>query len=325
MNKIGWGIAGLGKIAHSFARDLLLVPDAELIAVASSSATRAQEFGAQYQAKKKYDNYAALYEDSEVQIIYIASLHPHHKAMTIAALEAGKAVLCEKPLTMSTSDVRELMDVAKRTGVFCMEALWTRFNPTFAKAEALIANGSIGPLRYINASFSFNGLDRDEDSRLFNPSKGGGTLLDIGIYPLFLAYQLLGKPKDIQASALLTTQGIDAQLSLLLTYEKAHAVLHSSVLHDEDMQARICGEKGAIYIGSRWHESPEIKWIVEDEVQEEKFDFVGKGYSYEIEESHRCLREGLPESPKWTLSNSLELMELMESILKQCGIQYPQN
>src|SRR6056300_390425 len=100
MNKIGWGIAGLGKIAHSFARDLLLVPDAELIAVASSSATRAQEFGAQYQAKKKYDNYAALYEDSEVQIIYIASLHPHHKAMTIAALEAGKAVLCEKPLTM---------------------------------------------------------------------------------------------------------------------------------------------------------------------------------------------------------------------------------
>jgi len=323
MRSVGWGILGLGNIAHKFASDLLLVNNTELVAVASSDFKRAKVFSEKYESKRFYDGYSQLLEDDEVEIIYIASLHPQHAKLSIAAMEKGKAVLCEKPLAMNEYEVKKMLTVAHSREVFLMEGLWTRFNPSFEQVQDWISDDTLGAVRYLNATFSFNGLDRGEDSRLFNPEKGGGTLLDIGIYPLFLAYQLLGMPKDIKATAHLTTGGVDQQLAILLTYENAHAILYSSFTHNEDMRATIAGEKGEIYMESRWHETPKISLITPENTISKSFEFNGKGYSYEIEEASQCIREGKKESAKWSLNNSLELMQLVDSIRELCGIHYP--
>ena len=224
---------------------------------------------------------------------------------------------------MNTNQVEEMIRVSKEKNTFLMEALWTRFNPVFCQALAWVNEGELGQLRYINATFSFNGLDKGHDSRLFHPTKGGGTLLDIGIYPLFLAYQLLGVPKSIKASSHLTTQGVDQQLAIILTYENAHALLYSSFTHNEDMRATIAGENGEIYIDNRWHESPTLTLIKPDKKTPKAFEFIGLGYSYEIMEVNQCLREGRIASTKWSHQNSLEMMQMIDSIRNIVGISYP--
>jgi predicted dehydrogenase len=323
MRVIRWGILGLGKIANKFASDLLLVDHTKLIAVASTNFERAKSFASRYGADKFYGSYNELFEDTAVDIIYIASLHPQHASLSIKSLLNGKAVLCEKPLAMNAIQVKEMITISKEKNIFLMEALWTRFNPAFCQVKKWIDKGSLGSIRYINATFSFNGLDKGEDSRLFNPIKGGGTLLDIGIYPIFLAYYLLGIPNNIKASAHITPKGIDKQLAIILTYEHAHALLYSSYTHDEEMRATIAGEKGEIYMDDRWHESPNLN-LVQSKVKTPKsFNFLGLGYSYEIMEASQCLREGAIESSKWSHQNSLELMKIIDSVRKKAGISYP--
>jgi predicted dehydrogenase len=325
MQVIRWGILGLGKIANKFASDLLLVEHTKLTAVASTNLDRAKSFALCYGSDKFYGSYNELFEDTSVDIIYIASLHPQHASLSIKSLLNGKAVLCEKPLAMNAIQVEEMIAISKEKNIFLMEALWTRFNPAFCQAKKWIDEGSLGSIHYINATFSFNGSHKDEDSRLFNPIKGGGTLLDIGIYPIFLAYYLLGIPKDIKASAHLTSKGVDKQLAIILTYDHAHAILYSSFTHNEDMRATIAGENGEIYIDDRWHESPTLN-LVQSKVKTPKFfKFLGLGYSYEIMEANQCLREGIIESSKWSHQNSLELIKIIDSIRKIVGISYPSN
>ncbi len=323
MKKIGWGIVGLGNIAHKFAEDLLLISDAQLIAVASSNGERAKLFATKFTAQRYYDSYASLYEDSAVEIVYIASLHPHHMPMAIDAMQKGKAVLCEKPLGLNAKQVKSLIVTAETNKVFLMEALWTRFLPSFEHTMELIQQGAVGKVRYIQASFSFNGLDRPKTSRVFNPEKAGGALLDIGIYPLFLAYQLLGKPKEIKASAIRTEEGVDLQIAFILTYDTSMAVLYASFSHDKDMPATICGELGEIYLPSRWHETTQIQVVKGGHSERKTFDKKGRGYGYEIEETHNCIREGKFQSSKWSWQNSLELVQLMDTIRNQCKIHYP--
>lgn len=322
MREIRWGIVGLGNIARKFATDLALVPNCCLQAVASSSASRSETFAVDFGAKSSYSDYESLFSDPDVDVVYIASLHPLHHSLSIAALQHGKGVLCEKPMGINSREVKEIRAVAQEHSAFLMEALWTRFNPAFEQVVKWVAEGKIGKIRYINASFSFNGLDRGEESRLFNLEKAGGSLLDIGIYPLFLAYQLMGNPNSILASAVVSKQGVDEQLAFILSYTKSQALLYSSFTHDEDMRATICGEEGEIYMNSRWHETPNIKLLRQGKEDNPIFEFVGRGYSYEIEEVNRCLREQRIESPKWTTKNSLELSELMDAIRKQIGVRY---
>ena len=321
--EIKWGILGLGKIAHKFAQDLQLVEGCSLDAVASSELVRAQAFASKHNIDQAYGDYTALFEDEAIEILYIASLNQDHYPHTLKALKKGKAVLCEKPLAINQKQVTEMITCAQKQEVFLMEALWTRFNPALKQVLQWVNQGVVGPLRYINASFSFNGLDASRESRLFNPYKGGGSLLDIGIYPVFLAYLLLGKPKNIKASAILTAEGVDEQIGILFRYEKSQAVLYSSFAHDEDMQARICGEAGEIYIDSRWHESSKLTLVKNESQTIQNLDFSGKGYTYEIEEANKCLREKKLQSPSWSHKDSLELMKLMDSIRSQTGIVFP--
>ena len=276
---IKWGILGLGKIAHNFASDLILVQGCELKAVASSSEDRAKAFANKYGLDTFYGSYNNLYEDEAIDVIYIASLNQNHHRHVIQVIKHGKAVLCEKPLAINYRQAKEMFNFASVNQVFLMEALWTRFNPTFEQILRWINEGTIGKLRYINSTFSFNGLNNDFDSRLFNPAKGGGSLLDIGIYPLFLSLSILGKPNNIKASAVLSETGVDEQIGMLLTYDQSQAILYSSYAHNEDMRATICGEKGEIYLDSRWHETANLKLVQEGKIYKKTFDFIGKGYS----------------------------------------------
>ncbi len=325
MKSIRWGIVGLGNIAHKFAADLVLVPNCVLQAVASSDKKRALEFSKKFEAKHYYSSYTDLFSDPEVDVVYIASLHPLHKSLSIAAMEQGKAVLCEKPMGMQQEEVREMIHTAKKNNVFLMEALWTRFNPAFEQVHQWISENKIGPLRYINSTFSFNALSRGVDSRVFNPEKGGGSLLDIGIYPLFLAYHFLGFPETISASAVLTDQKVDEQLGFIFSYAKAQAMLYSSFAHNEDMRATICGENGEIYMNSQWHLTSDIKLVKDGKEIKKSFDFKGLGYTYEIEEANSCIRNDKLESDKWSWKNSLDISILMDTIRKQVGVSYVTN
>ena len=322
MKSIHWGIVGLGNIAHKFASDLVLVPNCILQAVASSDSSRALEFSKKFKSKNYYSNYTDLFSDPSVDVVYIASLHPFHKSHSIEAIKQGKAVLCEKPLGMNKEEVMQMIKIARDKNIFLMEALWTRFNPAFEQVNKWINDNKIGPVRYINASFSFNAQDRGVDSRVFNPKKGGGSLLDIGIYPLFLAYHFLGFPQDLKASAVLTKEKVDEQLGFIFSYNRAQAMLYSSFSHDEDMRATICGENGEIYMESKWHNTSNVKLVIDKKEIKKSFNFLGAGYTYEIEEVNNCIRKNKLESSKWNWKNSLDIAILMDNIRKKVGIIY---
>lgn len=224
---IRWGIAGTGKIAHTFADDLSLCDGNTLVAVGSRAMETANAFARQYDAAYAHDSYEALFENPNVDVVYIASPHTAHAQMAVTAMKKGKHVLCEKPLGVNGKQVATILDTAQEQGVFLMEALWSRFNPTIIKAKELVDLGHIGTLGYLHADFSFYGLDRDEKGRILNPDLAGGSILDIGIYPIFLSYLLLGMPKNIMSSSRFHHTGVEIQTSIIFDYENAQSILHS--------------------------------------------------------------------------------------------------
>ena len=324
-DKIAWGILGLGRIAHKFARDLTLVKGAVLQAVASSSQERADAFAKEHKANTAYGKYESLYLDPLIQVVYIASVHVDHAPQSLAALEAGKAVLCEKPMGINAQEVKAMMALAKAKKVFLMEAFWTRFNPAMLEVKRQIEQGRIGDLRHVQASFAMPRWNDDPSGRLLNLTKGGGSLLDIGVYPVFLAYLLLGKPNKILATANFNDQGTETQSSIIFSYPKTHAQLYSSLTHPFTMEAKIYGEKGELTIAPTWHESEALSWKIGDTITQEQFPKKGKGYVHEIEEVHHCLNNNMLESEQWSLKDSLNLIELMDQIRKKVGVVYSQD
>ena len=320
---IRWGIIGPGRIAHKFAQDLQQVAGAKLMAVASRNATRAGEFAQQYDAPYVYGSYEEIVTCPELDVVYIASPHIGHHQHTLLCLRAGVAVLCEKPFAMNRQQVQEMVETARQNNVFLMEALWSRFNPAIWKALELVKNGAIGKVHLLKADFGFKGI-YDPHSRLFNKNLGGGSLLDIGIYPLFLAYAALGMPQDIQATAYIGSTGVDETCGLILKYANdAVAVLDSSFRVKTRCEASIYGEKGTIYLHPRWHETKQLT-VEYDEGETETFDFERStwGYDYEIQEVNQCLRNNQKESANWSLNDSLNLIELLDSTRELIGLHY---
>src|SRR3970040_2560400 len=226
--KIKWGIIGLGTMAHKFAKDLMLVEEAELAAVASRNLEKAQEFAKEFGCKKSYDSYDAIINDAEIDILYIATPHNSHAALSIKALQNDKHVLCEKPLALNYNDALQMIQASKENHKFFMEAFWTRFNPSFREAFAKIKNGEIGEVKYINADFAFCANLEGVGNRNTDLKLGGGALLDIGVYPLFLCSVVLGFPNEIVAKSNFHKTGADLQTSMILQYDSAQAILHSS-------------------------------------------------------------------------------------------------
>lgn len=320
---IKWGIVGAGNIAHSFSKDLALVNGGELTAVASRNLEKAQAFASEYGAPNAFGSYEELFNSDTVDVIYIATPHTTHAELSIAAMKAGKNILCEKPVGVNKGEVEQMIKVAEENNVFFMEALWTRFNPTIKKVKELVDNGTIGDIGYLHADFAFYALDRDESGRLLNPALAGGSLLDIGIYPIFLSYLMLGMPKDIKASANFYKTGVEEQISMIFNYEKAQAILYSGLNSNSEKKAEIAGNKGSIFIHPRWHETSGYTLEIDGDSSVVEVGKVGKGYTYEIEEVHNCLNTGKIESDLWSHQNSRDLIEIMDTVRNKVGIVFP--
>lgn len=316
-----WGIIGLGTIANRFVSDLLLVSEAELYAVASRDIAKAEEFAQQYGAVKSYGNYEDILEDPEVSIVYIATPHHLHCELSIKALRAKKHVLCEKPIAMNQAQAKEMIAEAKNNNCFFMEAFWTRFNPTFRHSFSQIKDGAIGEIKYINADFSYK--IENPSNRMTEMELGGGSLLDMGVYPLFLTYMLLGKPQKTVASSLFFDSGADAQTSMILQYESAQAVLYSSFMSNSNMTASISGTSGRITLGYKWNEAQTYSLVKNESIEQFDIPIIGYGFTYEIDECHQCVEKNQIESNLWSHSNMLDLIAIVDQIRLQIGLVYP--
>ena len=322
--KIKWGIVAPGNIATKFTEDLKLVADAEVSAVASRNLERAQQFAAKFDIPHAFGSYEELFDSDVVDVVYIATPHNFHKDVAIKAISSGVHVLCEKPLGISRAEVVEIIAAAKEHKVFMMEGLWSRFNPSVQKAKQLVDEGTIGDIAYLHADFAFYALDRSLDSRLLNPNLASGSLLDIGIYPIFLAYLILGMPEEIMATSNFHANGTELQTSMIFKYDSAQAILYSGLTSASKMEAEISGSEGEIFINSgRWHEANGYAISKDGNTQQIDLPHIGRGYVHEIEEVHQCLRANKLQSDLWSHQNSLDLSELLDTVREKCGITFP--
>jgi predicted dehydrogenase len=323
--KIRWGILGCGKIAAKFAADLRLVKDAALVAVASRDPEKASAFGKQFGAQQFFDNYEAL-ASSSVDVIYIATPHTFHYEHSILCLNAKKAVLCEKPFAINQHQAKHMIDVAKANNVFVMEAFWTKFLPQYKKMIEIINAGMIGTITWIQADFGFN-AGEPVPARLWDPLLGGGALLDIGIYPVFLAQSLLGKPEEVTASVTLYPSGVDQQCVLTFRHKGgAVSALSSSLASDTPVQAVVSGTLGRVELHNRFHNASSRLYLsTEKDVLEEVDVYREDGYGYQFEAQHvtDCLLKGLTESPVMTHQDTLDLIETLDRVRKIYGLTYP--
>lgn len=317
LRKVKWGIVGLGNIAHKFASDLMGVSQAELIAVGSSNLERAKTFQKEFDGQKAYGSYQELFDDPEVEIVYIASLNQNHKAMTLAALQAGKGVLCEKPLGLNPQEIKAMITSAQKHNCFLMEGMWSRFNPAIQKAKQWIEEGQIGIPKFLYAEFSFFRLNAPPSHRLMDPQKGGGVLLDIGVYPLFLAQLILGMPKSLGAQSLFSETGVDVQTSMMLQYENAQALLYCGVANESDNNAKIGGTEGEIILHGRWHNAQSVELKKDGVSTQEVLTTKGYGYVPQIEEANRCIASEKKESELWSWNDAMNLSLLVEQVFQK--------
>ncbi|KGL63034.1 Gfo/Idh/MocA family protein [Polaribacter sp. Hel1_85] len=319
--KIRWGIIGLGSIANKFATDLATIKNAELVAVASRNQEKAHEFAKKYNSKKAYNSYEALAKDVEVDAVYIATPHSFHKEHSILCLQHKKAVLCEKPFAMNLEEVEEMIAVAKENNVLLMEALWTYFLPHYIYVLDLVKSEKFGEVLKLEADFGFS-REFDNNSRLFKKEVGGGSLLDIGIYPIFAALSTLGKPNSIDANATFFDNGADSECNMTFNYKDIKAVLKSTIVEDMATEAIFTCEKGIIKINTMFH-MPTTVTIIE-KGKEETIDFNYKtiGYNFETEHFNNLLRENKKESNIMTFEFSKNLIKTLDSVREIIGLEY---
>ncbi|NJK83262.1 MAG: Gfo/Idh/MocA family oxidoreductase [Saprospiraceae bacterium] len=324
---MNWGIIGLGKIAKKFATDIKVVANARLHAVASRSIAKATDFATQFDVPHAFGTYEDLLHCPDLDAIYIATPHVFHYANTMMCLEAGFPVLCEKPFAMNYQQVQQMVNKASEKDVFLMEAMWTSCLPTLLKTKALIADGTLGELLSIRADFGFN-APRKFDNRIYNKALGGGALLDIGIYPVFLALHLFGYPNEIWAAAKIGQTGVDEEIGIIFQYESGKmAHLHSTILTQTTTEAFIYGTKGTLHLHERWFAPTymSLHTLDNEAAQAINFKYQSGGFEYEIAEATQCLLDGKKQSDLMPLKESLALMQLLDNIRAKIGLNYPES
>lgn len=322
-----WGIIGLGRIAHKFAHELKQTGLGDIGAVASRDLDKATDFASQYGARHAYGTYDELIENAHIDAVYIAVPHNLHASIAIKCLERGIPVLCEKPFTINADELKSVMEMARLKKTFLMEAMWSRFMPHIMWIKNESDTGVFGSLLHLKAEFCFRGKERGLKqgvNRLIENELGGGALLDIGIYPVFLSHLFLGKPADVQAVANIVND-IDETCHILLSYSQgSHAILDTSILWESDGRAEFYFERATIIIPHRWHESNEIIIRREGLHQEiKKWNYPSRGFYYEMKEVQDCLSEGKKESDLMPLSFSLDMMNTLDQIRSKIGLKYP--
>jgi predicted dehydrogenase len=332
---VRWGILATGKIAHTFARNLHETPGAELTAVGSRRRESAEAFAAEH-GGRAHGSYEELVADPDVDVVYIATPHAFHLDNARMAFEAGKHVLCEKPLTLSTADAEEMVALARRHDRFLMEAMWTACHPTITALRRRLAAGEFGTPRHFHAELGFV-VTADAGDRMVDPALGASALLDMGVYPLTVAHLLFGEAESTHAVA--DTQSApggtyDTDVAVVARYPGGVlATMTASITSWSSRAAQIATDKGRIDLDDFHHPSravftpkpPVTDWTAEEAAVapvdiEPDGPLIGTGYGNEIAEVGRCLREGLRESPLVPHAQTLALLRQMDDVRAQVGV-----
>jgi predicted dehydrogenase len=316
-----WGIAGTGKMAEVFLRDFEHVPDAEAVAVGSRTAERAAEFAAQHGI-----DHGMTYGDlvgADVDVLYIATPHPQHHDLALAAIAAGVPVLVEKSFTATLAGAHRVVDAARQAEVFCMEAMWTRVQPAVVRAQELVASGELGEPLMVQADL---GMFREFDpvDRLFDPALGGGAILDLGVYVVSIAQHFLGTPDRVTATGTLFPNGTDATAAMHLAYDDGRAAsVQCSLASATPGRAVLAGTGGSVELSTPFHHPTELVVRRNGQAQE-RIDLpaTGRGYARQIAHVGECLAAGLTESPVVPLQDTLDVQWVMEEALTQLGVTY---
>ena len=320
---IHWGILGPGSIAHQFAAGLQSVPGAKLYAVGSRTQANAEAFADKYEAPKRYGSYEALASDPDVHAIYIATPHPSHKDAALLCLNHGKAVLCEKPFTVNAKEAAEVIDLARAKDLFVMEAMWSRFFPAMARLRALLAEGTIGEARMLQADFGFR-TGVNPEGRLFNLALAGGGLLDVGVYTVSLASMIFGTPTEVSGLAQMGETGVDEQAALTLKYADGQlASLTTGIRINTPQEAVILGTEGSLKLHAPWWKPSLLTVSANGKSEEISVPFEGPGMNYEAQEVGDCLRAGKTESAILPLSETLSILKTLDTLRAQWGLKYP--
>ncbi|MDH7914301.1 Gfo/Idh/MocA family oxidoreductase [Winogradskyella sp. SYSU M77433] len=319
---IRWGIIGAGKIATKFAKDLSTVPNTKLYAIASRNLEKAKVFGQEFEADVAYGNYKELTLDPNVDAVYIATPHSFHKEHTILCLNQNIPVLCEKPFAMNLQEVKDMIQLSKEKNTLLMEALWTIFLPHFQYVIELLNKKHFGTVVKLEADFGFK-PEYDETSRVFDKSVGGGSLLDIGIYPIFAALSTLGNPNKIDAKANFFESGADAECKMIFSYNEAEAHLKSTLTENTPTEAIFTCSEGTIKINTKFHQPSTVTLIDKfNNFELVTFNYNTIGYSYEIEHFNQLIRDGKTESDIMTFEKSIALISTLDKVRNSIGLQY---
>jgi predicted dehydrogenase len=326
VQEIRWGVVGPGRIAEKVVEDFAVVDGARPLAVASRSLDRARAFADRHGLERAHGSYADILADPDVDVLYVATPHPQHHVLALAALRAGKALLVEKAFTATTAGAAEVVDVARETGVFVMEAMWTRFLPAVVALRDLVADGAIGEVRSVQADLGV-AKEYDPADRLFDLALGGGALLDLGVYVVSFAQMLLGTPERVVAAGSLFPSGADAEASLLLDYGDGRAAtLTTSLRNALPGQARVFGTTGWIDVLPRFHH-PETIVLHRVGADPETITRspLGAGYAHELIEVTECVRAGRAESSVMPLADTLAVQTLLGEAADQLGVGHAED
>jgi predicted dehydrogenase len=323
MPSVRWGVIGPGAIAVGFADAMTMVEGGEIVAVASRSMDRAAAYAERYRIGARYDDYAALADDPEVDVVYIATPQSRHADDTLMMLRAGKHVLCEKPFALNEAQARRMVDEARERKVFVMEAIWSRFLPAYRSLVEVVASGRIGEPQLVEADFGFR-RPMEADHRLFRADLGGGCLLDLGIYPLQLCTLLLGPVEHVAAEGMIGETGVDELVAATLRHGGGRlGVIKSSLRVNMTCGARVAGTEGVIEIPALMHCPNSLRVLTPACVDEIDASYEGNGLRFEIEEVHQCLAEGRTESDVMPLDETLALARNLDEIRRQIGLVFP--
>lgn len=318
MKTYKWGVLGAARIAHKFAEGLKILPNAELYTIAARSLVRAETFREKHGFAKAFGSYEEMLADPDLDVVYIATTNNLHFEHVMLCLEAGKAVLCEKPFASNLTQVEQMVNKAREKNLFLMEALWSRFIPSMIQFKAQVESGIIKQPLLLQCNFGFVS-PFDPYNRVYDPDLGGGSIPDIGIYPIFTALYLFGKPETIQATSVPAPTGTDWTTSILFKHKKKEiSMLTSSFEMVLDNEARVYGEGGCLKLHAMFHIPTRLSLRRNDGKETEiPLNSTGNGYNYEAAEVMDCLDKGLTESPSLPLSFSLDLMQVLDEVCRK--------
>ena len=325
MTGLRWGILATGGIAHAFTSDLQTA-GLDVAAVGSRSAESAQRFADEFGIPRAHGSYDELAADPDVDIVYIATPHPAHAENAIAMLDAGKHVLVEKPFTLTAAEAAAVRDAARRNGLLAMEAMWTRYLPHMVRVRKLIADGALGEVRTVFADHTQK-ITADPTHRLNALELGGGALLDLGIYPLSFAWDILGAPTSVQAAARLAETGADAEVATVMTHGSgALSTTISSSRAAGPNSAHIVGTAARIDIDRVWYTPTTFRLTTPDGTVLEEYvsEVDGRGMQYQALAAERLISEGRVDSDLLPLDESVAIMGTLDDIRAQIGVRYPQ-